>query len=149
MHEFVRSQTILFYASFDGEVDTEKMIDEARALGKKVALPVIEKETKTIIPTLIKCKANKLTNGHYGIKQPKREKENTVDLSSIEMIIVPGIAFDKYNNRLGRGAGYYDRLLERIPSSVHTVGLAFDFQIVDHIPHIEKHDKPVSHLIFN
>jgi 5-formyltetrahydrofolate cyclo-ligase len=149
MQEFVRSQTILFYASFDGEVETADMIVEAQKLGKKITLPLLEKGSRIITPVLLEGETSKLTKGPYGIKQPKKKHEHVVELDEIDMIIVPGIAFDKNRNRLGRGAGYYDRLLERVSSSTPTVGIAFDFQIVDQIPHLEEHDRTVSHLIFN
>ena len=65
------------------------------------------------------------------------------------MVIVPGLAFDKHNNRLGRGAGYYDRFLSTLPTDIPTVGLAFDFQIIDRLPQQKEHDIPVSHVLVN
>ena len=62
--------------------------------------------------------------------------------------VVPGIAFDRQRYRLGRGAGYYDRFLEMLPRDIPSVGLAFDFQLVDCLPH-HQHDIPVSHIIVN
>jgi 5-formyltetrahydrofolate cyclo-ligase len=54
------------------------------------------------------------------------------------------VAFDRKNNRLGRGEGYYDRFLKLLPSTTPTIGLAFDFQLVDTLPELEAHDMPVS-----
>jgi 5-formyltetrahydrofolate cyclo-ligase len=65
-----------------------------------------------------------------------------VPLEDIDLIIVPGIAFDKKNVRLGRGHGYYDRFLCALPNKTRTVGLAFDFQVVEHLPQ-DSHDIPV------
>ena len=65
------------------------------------------------------------------------------------MVVVPGVAFDKKNNRLGRGKGYYDRFLKMLPFSTPTIGLAFDFQIVENLPVKEPHDVPVSQVIYN
>ena len=93
--------------------------------------------------------ADDLEHGPYGISQPKKNPSADLHLRDLNMVIVPGIAFDKRNNRLGRGGGYYDRFLTTVPSHVPTIGLAFDFQIVDHLPHLDKHDMSVSHVLVN
>ena len=147
--EFRRARTILFYATFDGEVETFDMMRQAQKLGKHVALPTTIKTQKKIVPTLVKDLKKDLTVGSYGIKEPKAATTRPLEISNIDLVIVPGIAFDKANNRLGRGAGYYDRFLSRIPSEIPTVGLAFDFQLVDRLPQLKKHDIPVSHIIAN
>lgn len=147
--EFKTSQIILFYASFDGEVDTVDMIKHTIALGKKVALPITLKDQKKLIPTLIEHAEKELQEGPYGIKQPKLDPSRQLDPTVLDLIIVPGLAFDRQNHRLGRGAGYYDRFLSSFPSRNPVFGLAFDFQIVDHLPPPEDHDIQVSRVIFN
>jgi 5-formyltetrahydrofolate cyclo-ligase len=142
------AKTILFYASFDGEVNTYHMIEQARQLGKRVALPRIDAATKEIIPTLWDV-ADKLESGPYGIHQPCAKPGSALDGGTLDAVIVPGVAFDKDNHRLGRGAGYYDRFLSRIPSNVPTIGLAFDFQCVPKIPELAAHDIPVSCVVHN
>ena len=149
MHEFRTAQTILFYASFNGEVDTFEMINRAKALGKKIGLPRIQKDTRELTPFGITNTTSDLEEGLYGIKEPTGGYHNALLLDEIDMVIVPGIAFDRRHNRLGRGKGYYDRFLRTISSSVPTVGLAFDFQIVARIPQLDKHDVPVTHVIVN
>jgi 5-formyltetrahydrofolate cyclo-ligase len=71
-----------------------------------------------------------------------------LDISALDAVLVPGVAFDKQNFRLGRGGGYYDRFLNNLPKKIHTIGLAFDFQVVDRLPH-DHHDIPVHRLIIN
>ena len=137
----------MFYASFDGEVDTFEMISQALKLGKKIALPRIDKTQRKILPVVIDSLDNDLEQGPYGIKQPRINVDKVLDLKDINMVIVPGVAFDKRNNRLGRGGGYYDRFLTTVPSGIPTVGLAFDFQIVDRLPHLDEHDQAVSHVL--
>lgn len=149
MPEFKVSQTILFYCSFDGEVETFEMMRHASQIGKRIALPVIIKEKKRIVPTLIEHIDADLREGHYGIKAPLHDKARELKLSELDMVVVPAVAFDKNNNRLGRGGGYYDRFLGELPSHIPTVGLAFDFQVVDIIPGLSDHDIPVSHVIVN
>ncbi|OGX19095.1 MAG: 5-formyltetrahydrofolate cyclo-ligase [Omnitrophica WOR_2 bacterium GWC2_45_7] len=147
--EFEKSLTILFYEPFDGEVDTIEMIKFAKKLGRKIALPKILKDSKIIIPILMNYTERNLEVGPYGIKQPKEKLGKTLHLEKIDMVIVPGVAFDKGNNRLGRGGGYYDRFLKTLPSHTPTLGLAFDFQIVDKLPQLEKHDIPVKRVLSN
>ena len=149
MSEFKSSLIILFYASVDGEVNTFEMMKQAQKLGKKIALPQVIQGEKRIKPALVEYLDKDLEDGPYGIKQPRRNKTNTVELDHLDMVIVPGLAFDKRNNRLGRGAGYYDRFLQTLPSHVPTVGLAFDFQIVDYLPQQQEHDIALRHVIAN
>ena len=149
MPEFKLSQTILFYCSFDGEVETLGMMRHASQIGKKIALPVIIKEKKRIVPTIIEHIDADLHEGHYGIKAPRHDKTRELKVSELDLVVVPAVAFDKNNNRLGRGSGYYDRFLGELPSHIPTVGLAFDFQVVDLIPGLQHHDIPVSHVIVN
>jgi len=144
MQEFQNAVTVLFYYAFLGEVETIEMIKRAQQLGKRIGLPKIIKEKNIMYSTLAEDLNAGLEDGPYGIKQTKESK--VLSFKDIDMIIVPGIAFDKNNNRLGRGGGYYDRFLKDIPANIPTVGLAFDFQIVDNLP-TDKHDVPVHHVL--
>ena len=145
--EFKRAQTVLFYASFDGEVETFEMMRKASKLKKKIALPIVMRQSKRLIPVRIKHFKD-LKQGCYGILEPKLRK-NAAKLADINLVVVPGVAFDKTNHRLGRGAGYYDRFLRKLPMGTPMIGLAFDFQIVDVLPHRKPHDVPVSAVITN
>lgn len=72
-----------------------------------------------------------LAIGAYGIEEPTGAR--FTDYTAIDLIIVPGVAFDRNGNRLGRGKGYYDRLLPRIPSA-YKIGICFPFQVVEEVP---------------
>jgi 5-formyltetrahydrofolate cyclo-ligase len=144
--EFQKAKTILFYASFDGEVDTFEMMKRSLQLRKKIALPTINLDEKKIIPMLVYNLEEDLIPGPYGIKQPRFAENRMLDLSDIDLSVVPGLAFDKNRHRLGRGAGYYDRFLARLPQDVPCVGLAYDFQFVERLPK-EAHDIPLSRII--
>jgi 5-formyltetrahydrofolate cyclo-ligase len=85
-----------------------------------------------------------LETGPYGVKQPADDPAKTLAHDCLDIVIVPGVAFDRKNHRLGRGGGYYDRFLGSLPAHVRTVGLAFDFQVVDSLPFQAEHDVPVS-----
>ncbi|NTV30270.1 MAG: 5-formyltetrahydrofolate cyclo-ligase [Candidatus Omnitrophica bacterium] len=145
---FQKAKTILLYASIRGEVDTFAVIKAALALGKRVALPVVMKEQSRIIPVAVSS-VRQLRKGAYGILEPDARGTGEVPLQEIDLVVVPGVVFDTSNNRLGRGAGYYDRLLAKLPPQTPTVGLAFDCQIVDVIPGLEPHDRPVTQVLSN
>ena len=144
--EFKVASTVMTYVSLPTEVSTEYLNQEALKQGKKVAVPYIEPETNELIAseiTTIEC----LKKGPLGIYQPTEDLVKRIPLEEIDLIIVPAIAYDANNLRLGRGKGYYDRFLsEGSLASVKTVGLAFNFQIVDSLP-ITSHDIPVGKVI--
>jgi 5-formyltetrahydrofolate cyclo-ligase len=145
---FGTAQTIMFYASFQGEVDTFALMEQAIKLNKRVVLPIVRIETAEIIPVEIKSTGD-LKRGAFGIPEPAFLPDRLVDAQTLELIVVPGVAFDRKNFRLGRGAGFYDRFLARLPFTIPTVGLAYDFQMVDAIPGLMPHDRPVSQVITN
>ena len=86
-----------------------------------------------------------LKRGPYGVCEPAVRK--SISLKQIDLVIVPGVAFDKKRNRLGRGKGCYDRFLKTLPADTPSIGLAFDFQIIPSVPS-HKHDVSVKKLIF-
>lgn len=145
--DFQEASSILFYASFDGEVATHDMITGALQQRKTIGLPIVEQNGHHLSPRVIQDFERDVVAGPYGILQPRKLPDN--DMKHIDMVIVPGIVFDKNNYRIGRGAGYYDRFLGDLPSAAKTLGLAFDFQIIDTIPRIEPHDIPLDHVLTN
>jgi len=148
LKEFLKAKTVLFYLSFDGEVDTVRMIKNTIKQGKRVAIPVVRSESKEIIPSLLKDMDTELKTGPYGIAHPKEEYIRPIPLDTIDLVVVPGLAFDEAGNRLGRGMGYYDRFLCRLPKECPTVGLAFDFQMIRDFPPLEPHDLSVTKVLF-
>lgn len=145
--EFKTAKTILFYASFKGEVETFEIMRQAQQLGKTIVLPMTIIQEKKIIPVEVDNLGD-LANSAYGVPEPRYDKSKQKQLADLDLVIVPGIAFDKKNNRLGRGAGFYDRFLRDLPPETSTIGLAFDFQIVDSLPQ-DTHDIAVSRVIVN
>jgi len=142
--EFKKAKLVMFYASKQNEVDTGEMIDEALRTGKRVALPRCVGQ-KTFIAKEISNRHTDLEKGAYGIYEP-RKKAPDVDIKEIGLVVVPGVAFDIKNRRLGRGKGYYDRFLKKLPPGRTTIGLAFSFQMVKNLPK-DSHDIPVSKVI--
>lgn len=146
MKEFNKSRVVMFYVSMKDEVNTWDMLKEALKIGKRVAVPCTASETDEIIPAEIKDPEKELEIGKYGIYQPGKDSINKIPLDNIDLVIVPGVAFDEEKYRIGRGKGYYDRFLSRVSSRTVTIGICFDFQVVKSLPR-KPHDLPVSKVI--
>jgi len=140
---FKKAKIVMFYIAFDGEVNTQEMIKEAQKLGKTVVVPVCRKD-RTMRPCILREGA-KLKKGLYGIGEPTNREY--VSLNRIDLVITPGVAFDKKGNRLGRGKGYYDRFLKDFPEGKTYLGLAFDFQILPKVP-VNAMDAAVHRTVF-
>lgn len=146
LEEFKKARCVVFYVSMPTEVNTHQMIDESIQMGKSVGVPVVVKGKRDLIISQISDREKELKKGPLGIRQPKREFVRPVSFKDIDLILVPGLAFDKNGNRLGRGKGFYDRFLKKLPKRVLTIGLCFDFQIVESIPTLP-HDIPIQMLL--
>lgn len=129
-HERIKAaKTVLMYCSLPDEVYTHDALDSLVKAGKRVLLPVVTGDT-TMRLHVYEGK-NDMDAGAYGIMEPTGEVFN--DLQEIDVAVVPGMAFDRNNNRMGRGKGYYDRFLASIPQA-YKIGVCFKFQLVDEIP---------------
>ena len=92
---FKKAKVVMFYVSLKDEVDTISMIDEAVKAGKRVCVPVIFREDNRLIAGEIKDRVKDLERQHFGIFQPKAGHVREVPLENIDLVVVPGIAFDK------------------------------------------------------
>lgn len=142
--EYRRAATIMPYASFRNEVGTSSLIESALAAGKTVVLPVTIRKPRGLSVRKI-TSLDQLVAGAYGILEPPDDADS-VSPACIDLVIVPGIAFDREGNRLGYGAGYYDTFLSELGKTTICVALAFDAQIVDHIP-THSGDRPVRIVV--
>jgi 5-formyltetrahydrofolate cyclo-ligase len=137
--DFKSARTILFFASFKSEVDTEPMIRRALTFGKRVVLPKVKKTELGLFE--ITDFSTDVSPGAWGIPEPYETRP--VALDEIDLVIVPGAAFDKWGNRLGYGAGFYDKLLSTFRKM--TIALAFEAQILPRVP-AELHDVPIRKI---
>ena len=145
---FRECSVVMIYVSLPEEVDTKYLIEEALKLRKRVVVPYIQQDNNEISVSEITSMEN-LEKGLYNILQPKPCDLKSVPLEKIDLVVVPAIAFDKKNMRLGRGKGYFDRFLSKKSlCNVETIGLAFDFQVKESLPY-EDHDKPVGRVLTN
>lgn len=142
---FTAAAHVMVYLDFRGEVQTEAIINYCLAQGKKVYIPICIPETHEISISRI-TSLEDLESGHFGIREPKLQHIRLADSSLIDLVLVPGVAFDKKGNRIGFGAGYYDRFLKRLKEGAISAALAYSFQIVDHIPS-DEYDIPVDYIV--
>jgi 5-formyltetrahydrofolate cyclo-ligase len=133
---WVAAQWVLFFAPLPEELDIWPLLAEALSAGKRVALPRFVGENRTYEACQIQDPKSDLQVGLYGIREPASRCAR-LSLSRLDLILVPGVAFDLQGRRLGRGKGYYDRLLKTLGGT--TCGVAFDEQVVDALP-VESHD---------
>ncbi|MCX5704658.1 MAG: 5-formyltetrahydrofolate cyclo-ligase [Candidatus Omnitrophica bacterium] len=141
--EFKKAKIVMFYIALRGEVNTDQMIKAAKQLGKIVAVPVCISDRISIKPCILDGHGV-MRKGPYGVVEPAVKRP--VRLRELDLIIVPGLAFDKKGNRLGRGKGYYDRFLGKLFKDTPSIGLAYDFQILPFVP-TASHDVSVTHVI--
>ena len=125
--EFAAARRIMAYADYNHEVITRYIIEEAWKAGKEVAVPkVVGKDMVFYRLTDF----SQLEPGYFGIPEPVRGE--IVDWEDA-LMVMPGVAFDIHNNRVGYGGGFYDRFLEKHPD-IFRLAVAFDFQILDQVP---------------
>ncbi|MGN0233141.1 MAG: 5-formyltetrahydrofolate cyclo-ligase [Bacteroidaceae bacterium] len=138
-----KAKSVLLYHPLPDEVDISILLQEAHSQGKRVYLPVVTGpesiEVREWLPE------TEMQTGTFGISEPQGEEITQEEYARIDLAIIPGMAFDEQGHRLGRGKGYYDRLLTHIPQ-VHRWGICFPFQYLNNIPH-EPHDINMEKVI--
>ena len=138
---FARAQTVLMYYSLDDEVDTHAFIDELVAQGRDVLLPVVLNDESMELRRY--TGKDDLLGGFFNIMEPIGEVFYDYDM--IDVAVVPGMAFDSNGCRLGRGKGYYDRLLPLL-TRAYLIGICFPFQHVPGVP-AEEHDIRMDEIV--
>ena len=138
--EFKSARAILFFVSFRSEVETVPMIRRVLDEGKRVALPKVKGKGLELFE--INNFDKDVSPGAWGILEPCEIAPAKLD--DMDIIIVPGAAFDERGNRLGYGAGFYDKLLFEFKKP--TVAIAFEQQIVQNVP-ADLHDVPVQKIV--
>ncbi len=130
------ARAVLFYAPLAGEIDLSPLLDEGLRAGKAIALPRFIEETGAYLAFQIRDAADDCAPGKFGISEPTAQCA-PFPLKGLDLVLAPGVGFDAAGRRLGRGQGFYDRLLAQI--SGVKCGVAFDQQLVERIPR-EEHD---------
>ena len=147
LEEYRQASSVLFYVHLHDEVQTIDSIACALDQQKAVSVPYCFENRLRLFALQ---KLEELEPGAFGILEPppalRRLPSKQVDVRSVDLVIVPGVAFDLHGGRLGYGKGFYDRLLADAPKGTKKIGLAFDSQIFEHIP-MESHDIPMDIVI--
>jgi 5-formyltetrahydrofolate cyclo-ligase len=142
--EVTAAQVVMFFVSFGSELDTLPMIRRALAEGKGVAAPQTDPATRKLTPRDIRDLDKDLARGAHSIREP-RPRCPEVDLSAIDVVVVPAAVWGQDGYRVGYGGGYYDRFLARLKGAVR-IGLGLEMQVVAEVPHGPR-DLPVDILV--
>lgn len=129
--EFQSASVVLLYSALGSEVRLDRLIDYSCKHGKEVLLPVCGQGNTMYAYRVMP--GTSLISGKYGIAEPDAAVCPQVSPDRIDYIAVPGVAFDRDMNRLGRGAGYYDEFLPQARNAVK-VGIGYEAQIIDKVP---------------
>lgn len=146
MAEYQTSQTIMLYLGFRNEVATDEIIHKSLEANKRILIPITDLANTRLIPSELLDYPGDLTTGTYGILEPKAQCVRPVDPQEIDLVLVPGVAFDPQGNRLGYGGGFYDRFLPATKSNAVFIALAYELQIKEEV-YPEPHDYPVHYVI--
>ena len=150
--EYSAAQTLLYYVGTRFEVGTREELAHQLTTDKTIVVPYCEQGQPGAC-RLGLCRLKELSElerGMYGIEEPNQNIRAAagrfVDARDVDLVVVPGVAFDRSGRRLGYGRGYYDQLLQRLRPDTLTIGLAFECQLFPELPH-EPHDVPVDMVI--
>jgi 5-formyltetrahydrofolate cyclo-ligase len=135
------AHTILFYAPLPYELDVWLLLEKLPA-SKICALPAFDAATQTYSARRVKNLETDIFTGKFGVSEPLTGCEE-IPLNQFDLVLVPGVAFDLHGNRLGRGRGFYDRILTEV--SGIKCGVGYDFQLLEEIP-TEPHDAKVDFI---
>jgi 5-formyltetrahydrofolate cyclo-ligase len=145
--EYQAAGTVMFYVNMPQEVDTRHFLPIARQQGKRVAIPYC---CEGRIEIFRWESMEELKKSKFGVLEPKpelcRQRGRTIEPGEIDLVVVPGVAFDPRGGRLGHGKGYYDGLLKQMRRETPFVALAFESQMVPKIPMLP-HDVAMHKVI--
>ena len=144
---FRRAGWVCTYVALPYEVQTWQMIERMLEAGKRVVVPWVLSDGGLALCEVREPESD-LAPGAFGVLEPVPGKRKDVAPDQLDLVLVPGLAFDAQGHRLGHGKGYYDRLLSKLPDGVPTVGLGYDFQLLKNLPS-EPHDRVVKRVLTN
>jgi 5-formyltetrahydrofolate cyclo-ligase len=145
---FVEANIVMLYMSCPGEVASQNILKECFDYRKIIVLPTFDPHKFRIKLFKITRNEKDLILGPRGILEPDPNRCKSVPVECLDIVIIPGIAFDEKGGRLGSGDGYYDRFVPKLPITTRKVSIAFEDQIIPQIP-MESHDKHVDIIVTN
>lgn len=142
LNSYKRAKKVFVYIGFGSEINTKSLIEIMLKEGKEVFVPkVLEEEMIALKITSL----NNLIESKFKILEPVGEKSD-IDGEEFDLIIMPGVAFDRSGNRIGYGKGYYDKYLKDVKSDIKKIALAYELQLIEEIE-TEEHDLKVDSII--
>ncbi len=145
--EYAGAETIMFYRDVRSEVRTRPFLATARRDGKRVVIPYCVQRRLELFRME---SLDELAPSSFGILEPTLEwqarADRKVSPAELDLIVVPGVAFDRHGGRLGHGGGYYDKLLRQVREHTRLVALAFECQIIPQVPMLS-HDVYIDKVI--
>ena len=141
--EWRSARSVLFYAPLTDELDLSPLWEHALSAGKTVALPRFNQEADDYSAYAVSSLTDPLAQGKFGIPEPGADS-SPIPLNQLDLIMVPGVAFDPSGRRIGRGRGYYDRILAKVRGT--KCGVAYEQQILAEVP-VEPHDVHLDCLL--
>lgn len=141
---YKQANVIMLFLSMPDEPQMMNIIDHALQLGKTVCVPYMREKFGIMDAAIIKEQQG-LIRGRFNLLVPDPATLQLIDPNLIDVIIVPAVAYDYHGNRLGMGAGYYDRFIPTAPQAI-CIGAVWSCQIVDRVP-ADYYDKPVQYLL--
>lgn len=146
LNEYNKSQFIFTFISFKDEVDTHEIIKSSLKKDKRIGVPITVPEKKQLKVSEIMDFDNELELSYYDILAPKEKNIRIVAPELIDLVLVPGIIFDRRGYRVGYGGGYYDRFFSKLDKNVLKIGLCYDMQIQSNVPR-DSYDIPVDYIL--
>lgn len=141
---YQRAGTVLAYASFGTELETDRFLRRVLGDGKALLLPRVDRGKRRLVLFEIEDPESDLQPGVWGIREPRDGLGAPAEPDAVDFVLVPGVAFDRRGGRLGYGGGFYDRLIsEDLGSDAALISGAFEFQIVEEVPK-DQHDASVD-----
>jgi len=137
---YQQADVLMLYLAFRGEVSTDLILETALAQGKVVAAPVTLKEERRLVPLRLEGGPGELCRGAYGILEPHPSLCRPVAPGDLDLVVVPGVAFDCRGGRLGYGGGYYDRFLRGEAAQARRAALAFEVQVSEGLLPLDPYD---------
>lgn len=144
LDELARASGVLAYLGLPDEVSVDGWIAEALGRGVRVCVPRVEWDSGSMEPAVLE-KMGDWTADRHGLRGPTA-RAALVPIQEIGAVLVPGLGFDRHGRRLGRGGGFYDRLLARLPASGWRIGVAAEARVVERVP-AEEWDQHLDLLV--
>ncbi|RQD67391.1 MAG: 5-formyltetrahydrofolate cyclo-ligase [Tindallia sp. MSAO_Bac2] len=146
MDAWKKAKHMMVYLDFRNEVKTGSLIQSFLQNGKKVSIPVTNPSDYSLTVSELKDPEKDLQVAQFGLLEPNPDALRPMDPQELDLVVVPGVAFDREGYRVGFGAGYYDRFLPQLNENTALVSLVYDFQLIPRVPR-EPHDIAVHWII--